>query len=322
MKNIAVITGGYSGEDDISRQSAAMVMNNIDRTLYHPYLIDISKLGWFCNDGETTISVDKNDFSIEVDGDKVHFEAAFLALHGTPGENGVLQGYFDMVGIPYTTGSAFNMAITFNKFAAVQLLRSAGIAVENSFLIRKGQSWNNNKIGEELGFPCFVKPNFGGSSIGISKVNAVSELDVAIAKALNESEEVIIESFMSGREFTCGVLQNKEDIRALAVTEIVSENEFFDYDSKYDTNLVDEITPAPISQDLYITCQNLAIETFIAMGCKGLARVDFILTESGFKVIEINTVPGMTDVSLIPQMAEVSGISNKELISTLLNNIL
>lgn len=322
MKNIAVITGGYSGEDVISRQSAAWVMENIDASLFNAYLIDISKLGWYWNDGEENISIDKNDFSLLVGSKRVQFDAAFLALHGTPGEDGVLQGYFDMLGIPYTTGSPFSMAITFNKYAAVQLLRSAGIAVENSFLVRKGQTWNKEKIERELGFPCFVKPNFGGSSIGISKVNAINELDDAIKKALNESEEVIIEGFMSGREFTCGVVQYKEEVRAIAVTEIVSKNEFFDYESKYDTSLVDEITPAPIPDNLYKECQDLAEETFKVMGCKGIGRVDFILTESGFKVIEINTVPGMTEVSLIPQMAEVSGIPKKELITTLLNNVL
>jgi D-alanine-D-alanine ligase len=322
MKNIAVITGGYSGEDVISRKSAAMVMNNIDRSLYHPFLIDISRKGWFYIDGENSSSVDKNDFSIQSKGNKITFDAAILALHGTPGEDGVLQGYFDMIGLPYNTGSAFNMAITFNKYATIQLLRSAGIPVSSSVLIRKGQSWNASKIGDSLGFPCFVKPNFGGSSLGISKVKEVNEIDSAIELALKESDEVLIEAFMSGREFTCGVLQNKEGVFPIAVTEIVSKNEFFDFESKYDPNLVDEITPAPIPEDLYKRCQELAVETFIAMDCRGISRVDMILTDQGFKVIEVNTVPGMTEFSIIPQMAEASGISKTELISGFLNNIL
>lgn len=322
MKNIAIITGGFSGEDMISRQSAAMVLNNIDRERYRPYLIDISKEGWFLIDGEKNITIDKNDFSVDVDGSKITFDAAFLALHGTPGENGVLQGYFEMVDLPCTTGSAFSMAVTFNKFATVQLLKSAGLAVAQSVLIRTRQKIDSAFIGGKVGFPCFVKPNFGGSSIGISKVTQESDLESAINKALNESEEVIIESFMEGREFTCGVIQEKNKVRAIAVTEIVSKNEFFDFESKYDTSLVDEVTPAPIDGDLYKKCQELAVETFITMDCKGMARVDFILTDEGFKIIEINTVPGMTEVSIYPQMAEASGISKKEMISTLLENIL
>lgn len=321
MKNIAVITGGYSGEDVISRQSAAMVMNNIDRSLYSPFLIDISRKGWYYIDGEQRSSVDKNDFSVQAKGRKINFDAAILALHGTPGEDGVLQGYFDMIGLPYNTGSAFNMAITFNKYATIQLLRSAGVPVSNSILIRKRQQWDANKIGDNVGFPCFVKPNFGGSSIGISKVERVEDIDTAIKRALQESDEVLIEAFMSGREFTCGVLENKLGPYPIAVTEIVSKNEFFDFESKYNPELVDEITPAPIPDDLYKSCQEIALKAFIAMDCRGIARVDMIHTDKGLKVIEINTVPGMTEVSLIPQMAEYSGISKTELINGFLDNI-
>ncbi len=322
MKNIAIITGGFSGEDVISRQSAAMVINNIDRDLYIPYLIDISKRGWFLIEMENEIEVDKNDFSIILNGEKINFDAAFLALHGSPGENGVSQGYFEMIGLPCTTGSSFSMAVTFNKFATVQILKSAGIVVASSVLIRRRQKIDSAFIGGEVAFPCFVKPNFGGSSIGISKITQESDLEKAIEKALKESDEVIIESFMKGREFTCGVLQVKDKLRAIAVTEIVSKNEFFDFESKYDTSLVDEITPAPIEEHLYKKCQELAVETFITMDCKGMGRVDFILTDEGFKVIEINTVPGMTEVSIYPQMVESSGISKKEMISILLDNIL
>lgn len=323
MKNIAVLTGGYSGEDVISRQSAKMVLNNIDRELYNPYLIDISHKGWFCIEHDQYLcDVDKNDFSINSKGNKILFDAVFMALHGSPGEDGVIQGYFEMIKMPCTTGSSFSMAVTFNKFSTIQLLKSAGLPVENSVLHRKGQDINSRWIAEQVGFPCFVKPNFGGSSIGISKVLEEGKLESAIYRALEESEEVIIEGFMEGREFTCGVLQVKDEIKAIAVTEIVSKNEFFDYESKYDPELVDEITPAPIDKELYQECQRLARETFIAMDCKGMARVDFILTDSGFKIIEINTVPGMTEVSIYPQMAIASGISKKEMISVLLGNII
>ena len=200
MKNIAIITGGFSGEDIISRLSAQMILNNIDRDLFYPYLIDISMLGWFCKDGEHDLLVDKNDFSIIKDGEKILFDAVFMALHGNPGENGVLQGYFDMLSINYTTGSAFNMAMTFNKYATVQLLRSIGLPVANSVLHRKKQNLNIDWVSNQIALPCFVKPNSGGSSIGISKVKRREELESAINRALKESDEVIVESFMEGRE--------------------------------------------------------------------------------------------------------------------------
>ena len=323
MKNIAVVTGGFSGEDVISRQSAQMVMNNIDRDIYNPYLIDISKKGWFyIGETEKNLPIDKNDFSIHLDNEKINFDAVFMALHGDPGENGVLQSYFDLVGIPYTTGAPFSMTITFNKYATIQILKAGNLPVADSVLLRKGQEVDKHFILQKVGLPCFVKPNFGGSSLGISKVIKAFDLSSAISTAFKESDEVIIEAFLSGREFTCGVMQQGEEVKAIAVTEIVSKNDFFDYESKYNADLVDEITPAPIDAKLYKTCQDLAVNTFMSLGCKGMARVDFILTKSGFKIIEINTVPGMTELSIYPEMAIASGISKKEMINFLLSNIL
>jgi len=323
MKNIAVVTGGFSGEDVISRQSAQMVMNNIDRELYTPYLIDISKKGWYyIGETEKNILVDKNDFSINSDGKKVTFDGVFMALHGDPGENGVLQSYFELIGIPFTTGAPFSMAMTFNKFSTVQMLKSGNLPVADSVLLRKGQKIEKHFILQKVGLPCFVKPNFGGSSLGITKVVKAFELSEAIETAFKESDEVIVEAFMSGREFTCGVLQEGNQIRPIAVTEIVSKNDFFDYESKYNPDLVDEITPASIDDGPYKRCQELAVEAFRVLDCKGMARVDFIRTPSGFKIIEVNTVPGMTEVSIYPQMAEASGISKKEMIGILLSNIL
>jgi len=323
MKNIAVVTGGFSGEDQISRQSAQMVMNNIDRQKYRPFLIDISKKGWFyIGETEKNIAVDKNDFSLLIKNKKIKFDAAFMALHGDPGENGVLQSYFQLVGIPCTTGAPFSMAITFNKYATVQILKSGNLPVADSVLLRRGQNIDLDFICDKVELPCFVKPNFGGSSLGISKVNQKTGLKAAIATAFKESDEVIVEAFISGREFTCGVMQQGDKIRPIAVTEIVSKNEFFDFESKYNTSLVDEITPAPIEPSSYKKCQELAVEVFRMLDCRGIARVDFIRSPSGFKIIEINTVPGMTDVSIYPQMAEVSGISKQKMIEILLENIL
>ena len=194
MKNIAVVTGGFSGEDVISRQSARMVMNNIDREIYHPYLIDISKKGWFyIGETEKNISINKNDFSILVDNKKIKFDAVFMALHGNPGENGVLQSYFELVGIPCTTGAPFSMAMTFNKFSTVQMLKSANLPVPDSVLLRKGQKIYKHFILKEVGLPCFVKPNAGGSSFGITKVKNSKDFNNAIMVAFKESDEVIIE---------------------------------------------------------------------------------------------------------------------------------
>ena len=320
-KKIAVVTGGFSGEDVISRQSAQMVMNNIDRKKYRPYLIDISRKGWRYI-GETEKNVDKNDFSITVSGKKILFDAVFMALHGDPGENGVLQSYFDLIGMPYTTGRPFSMAVTFNKFATVRMLASGNLPVGESILLRRGQRVDEDFILKKTGLPCFVKPNFGGSSLGISKVTEANRLKEAIDMAFEESDEVIIEEFLSGREFTCGVLQEKEKVYPIAVTEIVSRNEFFDYEAKYNPELVDEITPAPLPEADYRECQRLAAMAFRLLDCRGMARVDFIHTPGGFKIIEVNTVPGMTEVSIYPQMAVESGISKTRMIDILLENIL
>ena len=323
MKNIAVVTGGFSGEDVISRQSAQMVMNNIDRDIYQPYLIDISKKGWFyIGETEKNIPIDKNDFSIRLDDRKIIFDGVFMALHGDPGENGVLQSYLDLVGIPYTTGDPFSMTMTFNKYATIQMLKVGNLPVADSVLLRKGQKIDKHFILKSVGLPCFVKPNFGGSSLGISKVIKAFDLRKAIESAFNESDEVIIEAYMSGREFTCGVLQDGDQIRAIAVTEIISKNEYFDFESKYNFDLVDEITPAQLDERLYKNCQKLAEDAFRLLNCKGMARIDFIQTESGFKIIEINAVPGMTELSIYPEMAIASGISKKEMIDILLSNIL
>ena len=327
MKNIAVVTGGFTGEDVISRKSSQMVMNNIDRNIYKPFLIDISREGWFYidenkSDDSNKIEIDKNDFSFQLGSKRIKFDAVFMALHGDPGENGVLQSYFELVDIPCTTGSPFSMAMTFNKYSTIQMLKASNIAVSDSILLRKGQVIDKDSILNKVGLPCFVKPNFGGSSLGISKVSKAFEFRTAVENAFKESEEVIVESFMSGREFTCGVIQVGNEVKPLAVTEIVSKNDFFDFESKYNADLVDEITPAQIDEKQYKECQKIAVETFKILDCRGMARIDFIQTGDNFKVIEINTVPGMTEVSIIPDMAKASGISKTEMINILLNNIL
>jgi D-alanine-D-alanine ligase len=322
MIQIAIVTGGYTGENAISRKSAQMVVNNIDREKYEPFLIDISKKGWFCLMDSHKIPVDKNDFSVVFRQSKISFDAVCLALHGSPGEDGLLQSYFEMIGLPFTTGPAFNAFLTFNKFSTIQMLKAGGLPVTESVLIRKGSDYNINKIIEETGLPCFVKPNFGGSSLGMSKVKEAHELENAIQLAFEESDEVMIEAFMAGREFTCGVLQTGKEIKPIAVTEIISKNEFFDYESKYDPALADEITPAPINPEEYDECMQLSVKAFEWTGCKGMARVDFILTDEGFKIIEINTIPGLTEVSIFPKMAEFADISKKEMISILLENVI
>jgi D-alanine-D-alanine ligase len=322
MHNIAIVTGGYSGEDVISRKSAQMVANNIDRNKYRPFLVDISKNGWFCKIEDVEIPIDKNDFSLGLKEAKIHFDAVFLALHGSPGEDGLIQSYFEMIGIPFTTGPSFNAFLTFNKLATIQMLKAGNLPVTESILVRKGLDYNSIQIIQNIGLPCFVKPNYGGSSLGMSKVKEAGELENAIQVAFEESDEVMVEAFMAGREFTCGVLQTGREIKPIAVTEIVSKNEFFDYESKYDPALADEITPALISKEETTECMQLSVKAFEWTGCKGMARVDFILTDEGFKIIEINTIPGLTEVSIFPKMAGHAGISKKEMISILLENVI
>ena len=319
MQKIAVVCGGYSGEAEVSMRSAAMVMEHIDLTLYSPVKIVIQKNRWFAEWKGAEWEVNRNDFSVMLDGEIHQFDGAFIIVHGTPGENGLLQGYFEMLGIPYTTGDVLNMSITFNKKATTTFLKSLGFSVAESVVLYKNEEWNADSILQRVGLPCFVKPNNGGSSIGTSKVKEMGQLVPAIEKAFKEDGQVIIESFLNGTEVTCGVIQWEGKVRALPMTEIVSENEFFDFEAKY-KGKSHEITPARIDQALFEEIQNLSEKIYIQLKCRGMIRVDFIIHDGVPHVVEVNTVPGFSAASIIPQQAACVGIDKTALITAVIQS--
>ncbi|MGN6196852.1 MAG: D-alanine--D-alanine ligase, partial [Ginsengibacter sp.] len=307
---IAFVTGGYSGEAEISYQSAKTIEKNIDPEKFDYLKIDITPEGWFHQlpSGEK-IEVDKNDFSLLINGKKTLFDAVLVGIHGTPGEDGKLQGYFDMLNIPYTSCDCAISALTFNKRYTVAVASFAGIKVANSVLLFKKNYQSPDELVKNLQFPVFVKPNNGGSSIGMSKVNSPSEeLGAAIEKAFKEDEQVLVEEFIKGREFTIGVFKSKGKIIALPITEVISKKEFFDYEAKY-LGASEEITPAKVDESVAEMIKKEAIKIYQIFNCRGIVRIDFIYNEAEHQpyMLEINTVPGQTEASLVPQQVRAMG---------------
>ena len=322
-RNIAIITGGNSSEAEISLLSAETVINNIDDSGYHAYKVVIKGNDWtLIRDGDNDIPIDKNDFSCIINDQKVQFDCAFIVIHGTPGEDGKLQGYLDMLGVPYTTSGQLTTALTFDKHACKIYLADHGVRMPASILLKNGEDYSQKDIINKVGIPCFVKPNSGGSSFGISKVQQVHELDTALELAFEEGNEVLIEKFIDGRELTCGVVRQKGNLKALAVTEIISKKEFFDYEAKYVKGMADEITPADISEQIESECKDISNNLYDFLDCKGIVRFDYILSNGQLFFLEVNTVPGLTDNSLVPKQAEYAGITLKDLFSMTLEEAL
>jgi D-alanine-D-alanine ligase len=306
---IAFLTGGYSGEAQISYQSAKTIEKNIDPEKFDHYKIDITPNGWFFDNNGERAEVDKNDFSISVNGQKILFDAVLIGIHGTPGEDGKLQGYFDVLGLPYTSCDCAISALTFNKRYTVAVAAFSGIKVANSVLLFKNNYQSPDELVRNLQFPVFVKPNNGGSSIGMSKVNSPSEeLGAAIEKAFKEDEQVLVEEFIKGRELTIGVFKSKGKIIALPITEVISKKEFFDFEAKY-LGASDEITPARIDDSVALQIEAEAIKIYQIFNCRGIVRIDFIYNEEERQpyMLEINTVPGQTEASLVPQQVNAMG---------------
>ena len=319
-KNIALVTGGYSGEAVISYKSAESIANHIDAEKWNCYLIDIHPSGWFyLTDQGEKITVDKNDFSLTVDNKKIIFDAVLVSLHGTPGEDGKLQGYFDCLHIPYTSCDAATSALTFNKRYTVAVASFAGMHVAKSLHIIKGDQSKISDITDQLTLPVFVKPNNGGSSIGMSKVTAATDLELAVEKAFKEDDQVLVEEFIGGREFTIGVFKSKGEIIALPITEIVTSNDFFDYQAKYE-GASQEITPAQVDETTADKVRDNARKAYRVFNCKGVVRMDFIYEEkSGYPyLLEINSVPGQSAASLVPQQVVAMGWTLKEFYSALI----
>ena len=302
MKKVAVIEGGYSKEKSISIKSAKTVFDNLDRTKFDPIRVLIDEKEWSAYDNEGRYFIDKNDFSYTKNGYKHNFDYAFIVIHGTPGEDGKLQGYLDMVGVPYNTSSAPIMALTFQKFHCNQFLKNFGIKVPEAVLIKPDDEIYDKEILKKVGLPCFVKPTDGGSSFGVTKVKIESELLSAINEAFINGSEVIAEENIEGREVTCGVFRYNEGIQALPITEIISENEYFDYDAKYHGKSK-EVTPAELTDFMTTQIQSLTKEIYGILGMKGIVRMDYIVNDKGTPfLIEINSVPGMSKESIVPQM--------------------
>ena len=324
---IAFVTGGLSGEAEISYKSAVTFEKNVDKERYELYKIDITIDGWFYElpNGDK-IEVDKNDFSIALNEkeEPVTFDAVLIGIHGTPGEDGKLQGYFDMLNIPYTSCDCATSAITFNKRYTVSVAAASGIKVSNSVLLFKDTFTSPDERVKNLKFPVFVKPNNGGSSIGMSKVNAPSEeLGKAIEKAFKEDDQVLVEEFIAGREFTIGVFKAKGEIIALPITEIVSKNDFFDFEAKY-LGASTEITPADIDENIAEQIRTEAIKVYRTFNCRGVIRIDFIYNENDKQpyMLEINTVPGQSEASVVPQQVQKMGWTLKEFYTALLEECL
>jgi D-alanine-D-alanine ligase len=321
MKTIAIVAGGDSSEFGISVKSAEEV-GKILSAKYLTYIIVIRGTNWYWEDQKGRYhNIDKNDFTLIKDDTRIKFDGVFIAIHGTPGENGLLQGYFDMMHMPYTSCGAFSSALTFNKQACKLFLKEYGITMAEAILVRKEEKVDVTHTIKLLGLPCFVKPNDSGSSFGVTKVKHANELLPAIETAFKESNEVLIEAFMKGREVACGVMKTKNKTLVLPVTEIISKNEFFDYEAKYTPGRSQEVTPAEMASSITEEIQRISLFIYNILGCKGIVRVDFIVIGEKPHFIEINTVPGMTKESIVPKQAEAAGISLGELYSLAVENM-
>lgn len=322
--NIAFVTGGYSGEAVISYKSAITIENNIDKDKYDVYTINITPGGWFYSTGTDNLPVDKNDFSININGTIIKFDAVLIGIHGTPGEDGKLQGYFDLLNLPYTSCDAATSALTFNKRYTVAIAAFSGIRVAKSVHLFRHNAILPEEILAQVQLPVFVKPNNGGSSIGMSKVLTPAALPVALEKAFNEDEQVLVEEFIKGREFTIGVFKTKEEIIILPVTEVISKKDFFDYEAKYTAGMSTEVTPAEIPEGILEKLTQNARKVYELFNCRGIVRMDFIYNEENELpyLLEINTVPGQSEASIVPQQVKALNWTLKAFYSALIDEAL
>lgn len=323
MIQVAVIAGGDSGEYKISIKSAEVVAQHIPEDKYQVYLIEIQGSDWLYRHPEFgNIAIDKNDFSLLIGTQKVKFDAVFNAIHGTPGEDGKILAYFEMLGIPFTSTSSISSALTFNKAFCNQVVKGTGILVANSMHLFTEESYSENDILQNIKMPCFIKPNQGGSSVGMTKVTKESQILPGLKKAFNEDAEVLVEEFIDGRELTIGVLKARGEVLTFPITEILSKNEFFDFEAKYNPELNQEITPANIPLSLEKSIQDTAKKLYRVLHLKGVVRFDFIQSLDGLYFLEVNTVPGLSTESIIPQQAKAFGYEVSELFDLMIQECL
>ena len=312
-KNIAILMGGYSSEVNISLKSGNVVYNNLDNSKYNSYSIHILKEKWvFVDDDKNEFPIDKNDFSVTVNNQKITFDCAFNAIHGTPGEDGKVLAYLDLIGIKHTSAPWYQMALTFNKRDTLSVVKHYGIAAATSIYLNKGDKVDTSKIIASVGLPCFIKPNNAGSSFGISKAYNADEIITGIEKAYKEDSEILIERFLDGTEVSVGVIQYKGKTKVLPITEIVTENDFFDYEAKYEGKS-QEITPARISKTEEDKVRKIAKKVYKILNMSGFSRAEYILVNGEPHFLEINTVPGLTKESLLPQQANEANINLSDL---------
>ena len=322
-RNIAIVCGGDSSEHDVSLRSAQGLYSFFDKERYNVYIVDVKGMDWHVNlhDG-TTAPIDRNDFSFIENGRLVVFDYAYITIHGTPGENGIMQGYFELIHLPYSTSGVLVEAMTFDKFVLNNYLRGFGVSVAESLLIRKGyeELVSDDEIEERIGMPCFVKPAADGSSFGVTKVKNKDQLAPAIRKAMMESDDVMVESFLEGTEITVGCYKTKQKSVVFPITEVVTHNEFFDYDAKYNGQ-VDEITPARIPEETAERARQLTSHIYDILHCNGIIRIDYIISkDQKISMLEINTTPGMTATSFIPQQVRAAGLDIKDVLSEIVEN--
>lgn len=323
MKNIALLAGGNSSEREIALQSAAQVAEAFDTERYNVWLIDVHERNFTYRNSEGEWRVDLNDFSLTMGSERVEFDFAYIMIHGTPGEDGHLQGYLEMMGVPFSSCDMVSSVVTFDKITTKRAVADTGVGLAKGILLREEDWIAPDAIVAELGLPLFVKPNASGSSCGVTKVKSVEELPEAIFKAFDESSEVLVEEFIAGREMACGVLVTADKEYLFPITEVVAKNEFFDYEAKYTAGMSDEITPADIAPEIAERLHEMTLAAYKACRCKGLARVDFIVTPEGKPyMIEINTIPGMSAGSIVPKQIRAAGMTMTEVLTLVIEDAL
>ena len=320
MKNIAIIAGGNSSEHEVSMKSGKNIYNEIDETRYNKYLVVLKERDWHVEIGEEKFPVDKNDFSFTRNGEKILFDFAYITIHGVPGENGLLQGYLDMMGVPYGCCNVLASALTFDKHTCNTYLKSYGVNVADSVMLIRGMAYDVNEIINEVGLPCFVKPNAEGSSFGVTKVKEAAQLEDALKKAFALCQEVLIETFIDGTELTCGVVKAGDMDIAMPIAEVIPKNEFFDFEAKYDPTKSDEIIPARISPELTNRIKTLSSMIYDILRCEGIIRVDYIVRDDEIFMLEVNTTPGMTSNSFVPKMVRAMGGTLREVLTKIIDN--
>jgi len=320
--NIAIMAGGNSSEANISMLSAKQIASWLDPEKYNAHTILVKGNSWTLEHPEKgTLPIDKNDFTVNIDDKKLTFDCALIAIHGNPGENGLLQAYFEMLNIPYSTGGVMNSSVTFNKYFCKELVRETAINLAKGILLKRGQKLDPTIIVNTLGLPIFVKPNESGSSYGVSKVKTEAELLPAIEKAFAEDKTIILEEFIPGREFTCGIFKYDKNTMIMPVTEIVPEAEFFDYEAKY-LSKSKELTPAPIPETLSNRIQVFTSRIYDRLQCNGVVRVDYIVNDDKIYFLEVNTVPGMSEASIIPQQVKAMGGNMRDFFTLIIKDAL